>query len=456
VSRFFESVLRSESNNVPHRYIQVLHDRILHLEGRNTTGVFSDRGVDEPSNDHVSGLQQLGGQTTNCIAAPRACSVSSNSKISRPSNTPGNNTGSAKETYHQYKSPSLPRDSIDQHPESAVYPSRFSNLGDVHQVTGQEHLDMNLANAHHSFHDRGHSRNLQEWPGPLSNSNKTDLSKAAFGDQLPDKESPVNAMGTATSEYAVAQEGFYGTSSAISFFHQVQDTLRTESTRHGTVPRQLHSEKSKQYPQGLSQLLGNSNINLQDYCLPPRELADYLMDNYWCRVHCLFPIIHKPSFQSAYRQLWEVKDKNNSTFLDLNIGLGSSRCPTAVLYCALNAMMALGCNFTNLPYSQRQVLSDTLSKRSLSILLVNILDNGSLGLVQALLIVAQYLQSTDLPNRCWNVVGLALRAAQGLGLYIDSPREETILEAEVRRRTWHGCLMLDVFVISILHFGIFG
>jgi hypothetical protein len=315
---------------------------------------------------------------------------------------------------------------------------------------------MNLANAHHSFHDCGHSRNLQEWPGPLPNSNKTDLSKAAFGDQLPDKDSPVNAMGTATSEYAVAQEGFYGTSSAISFFHQVQDTLRTESTRHGTVPRQLHSEKSKQYPQGLSQLLGNSNINLQDYCLPPRELADYLMDNYWRRVHCLFPIIHKPSFQSAYCQLWGVKDKNNSTFSDLNIGLGSSRCPTAVFYCALNAMMALGCNFTNLPYSQRQVLSDTLSKRSLSILLVNILDNGSLGLVQSLLIVAQYLQSTDLPNRCWNVVGLALRAAQGLGLYIDSPREETILEAEVRRRTWHGCLMLDVFVISILHFGIFG
>lgn len=107
-------------------------------------------------------------------------------------------------------------------------------------------------------------------------------------------------------------------------------------------------------------------------------------------------------------------------------------------------MFALGCILSDMPQEQHK-LAHVFSQRALDLISENWLDNGSLALVQALFIMAQYLQSTDSPMRCWNIVGLALRVAQGQGLYIDPPSNTSSqLELEITRRTWHACLMLDV------------
>lgn len=85
--------------------------------------------------------------------------------------------------------------------------------------------------------------------------------------------------------------------------------------------------------------------------------------------------------------------------------------------------------------------------RSRQLLHFDVLDEGDLALVQALLLLAQYLQSTQSPSRCWNVVGMACRIAQGLGLYLNEGDEQySALELQMRRRTWHGCILLDMFV----------
>jgi hypothetical protein len=79
---------------------------------------------------------------------------------------------------------------------------------------------------------------------------------------------------------------------------------------------------------------------------------------------------------------------------------------------------------------------------------------GSLELVQTLLLTAQYLQSTQMWGMCWNLVGLAVRLAQGIGLHLNpsdsskhsGAQSSSLLDEEMRRRVWGGCVTLDRYV----------
>ncbi|GJC81845.1 sorbicillinoid biosynthetic cluster transcription factor 2 [Colletotrichum liriopes] len=70
------------------------------------------------------------------------------------------------------------------------------------------------------------------------------------------------------------------------------------------------------------------------------------------------------------------------------------------------------------------------------------MDYGSIQLVQALILTAQYLQTLSLSNKCWVVVGMAIRVAQGIALHLDVAGESQA-QREERRRTWHSCELLD-------------
>jgi hypothetical protein len=80
---------------------------------------------------------------------------------------------------------------------------------------------------------------------------------------------------------------------------------------------------------------------------------------------------------------------------------------------------------------------------------MELLDFANLEMVQSLVLMAQYLQSTDKPNYCWSIVGLAIRLAQAIGLHLDSPegvaagRKIDQINAEVRKRVWASCILLD-------------
>jgi hypothetical protein len=58
--------------------------------------------------------------------------------------------------------------------------------------------------------------------------------------------------------------------------------------------------------------------------------------------------------------------------------------------------------------------------------------------------MGHYLHASLELNHCWTVVGLAVRAAQELGLHLD-PAQFTahIVEQEIRKRVWWGCFVLD-------------
>lgn len=58
--------------------------------------------------------------------------------------------------------------------------------------------------------------------------------------------------------------------------------------------------------------------------------------------------------------------------------------------------------------------------------------------------MAQYRQGTQRSDQAWNLHGLAVRAAIQLGLHsrADSSGFGPV-EAEIRKRTWFGCMILD-------------
>jgi hypothetical protein len=68
-----------------------------------------------------------------------------------------------------------------------------------------------------------------------------------------------------------------------------------------------------------------------------------------------------------------------------------------------------------------------------------------------LLVSGVYLQSTRYASRCWNVIGLAIRTAQSLGLHLDLTkyRPDNQLNKEMARRIWHTCLVLDKLVLPV-------
>jgi hypothetical protein len=74
----------------------------------------------------------------------------------------------------------------------------------------------------------------------------------------------------------------------------------------------------------------------------------------------------------------------------------------------------------------------------MQLLQIEILGLGSVQLIQALLIMGLYLQSTDTPDRCWVMVGIAIRVAQGLGLHLRETGDRMALQTdrELIRRIW--------------------
>jgi hypothetical protein len=58
--------------------------------------------------------------------------------------------------------------------------------------------------------------------------------------------------------------------------------------------------------------------------------------------------------------------------------------------------------------------------------------------------MSQYLQGSERSIETWNIHGLAVKAAYQLGLHSsDAMRKHTAIEAEIRKRTWFGCVVLD-------------
>lgn len=290
-------------------------------------------------------------------------------------------------------------------------------------------------------------RNTQ--PSPLVSHLSRDSIMEGAHDNVSDQQSGIDAMGAVTSEtsekHTLAggndnhQQGYFGSSSAGRFMKQIHDVIDKKKPTSKPAHHSLFgSANSTSSHRGQNRL---SSDFLSDIVLPPRKVADGLLESYWRYVHTLYPFLHKPSFMKTYAHLWGDTQIDNEAF-DL---YESENEP--LFQCTLNLVFALGCQLSpDTNENEREVASDLFFQRSKKLLHFDLLESGNIKVVQALLLMGQYLQCTKLPGRCWIVVGLAIRVAQGLGLHLEKKYSNKCynqLERELRRRLWGGCIVLD-------------
>lgn len=268
-----------------------------------------------------------------------------------------------------------------------------------------------------------------------------------------DDAGTVDAMGGGAGIDVKPEIGhtFYGSSSALGFTCQMYGTILPRDT----APERQGASSSS------TQLVPDPPTTMATYVAPdnftllPRELADRLMYLYWDRVHVLYPFLHKASFSQAYEDLWKPSSDHHQCFRP-GLGLGASKesGPSSVIFhCALNAALALAMQFSDLPLAEKERLSSACLAKSKDLLRLDLFDDGNIALVQTLLLLTQYFQSTNWPNKCWTSIGLACRLAQGLGLHVEENHSEQpcgIAESEIRRRVWHGCTTMDIIVSMTL------
>lgn len=236
----------------------------------------------------------------------------------------------------------------------------------------------------------------------------------------------IDALATVASHEG--DNALYGGSSTIAFVKHVAQ---------GVEEPAMHQGFSKQ--EGLQdhpEVVREKDESAAVY--PRRRNADDYLQCYWEFIHPIFPVLHKPSLLAKYEELW--RPENDACFFS-----DTSEVDNALFSSTLNLIFALGCQLSTLvPSRKKASMADEFYQRSRKLFVFEILDSTSLRLVQWLLLQGVYLQSSRYATRCWNVVGLAIRVAQSLGLHLNIERKgETQLMREMRRRVWYSCLALD-------------
>lgn len=226
-------------------------------------------------------------------------------------------------------------------------------------------------------------------------------------------------------------------SSAASFVAQVKTAMAAKlsslasSSSSDATPRDLPDP----WTDHQLNLLGRNRIDI--FSLPSRQSANDMLAVYWDQIHVLYPFLLRERFELAYTRVW------SRTHTD------TSKVP---IYCHLNLVFALACQFTKKEAPQEKaVLADLYYRRAALLLQASGIGRCSPELLQALLLMSQFLQSTEWPRRCWVVIGQAIRTAQALGLHVPSttsglPQQDK----QLLRRLWHGCVFFDRLISMAL------
>jgi hypothetical protein len=264
--------------------------------------------------------------------------------------------------------------------------------------------------------------------------NRTDL-KARNGTS--DHFSPPMPNSTITkahiSRSSTPRPGYFASRRTASFVRQIRSAFDSRYQSIYSSPGRAASgspclNSSKMEP-------GTNLPKIVDYILPSRKTADNLLRIYWDTIHPLFPFLNQKQFEEAYDGIWSGKPSE------------SDESPTM---CTLNVVFALAsqCSDT-LPAPERENASAKFFDRAQDLLNLDLWGTGSVHLVQCLLLMAQYLQSMNSLHQCWMVGGVATRVAEGLGLHLPetSANAPSILLREHLRRLWHGCILLDRYVL---------
>jgi hypothetical protein len=241
---------------------------------------------------------------------------------------------------------------------------------------------------------------------------------------------------------------YFGESSAFDFIAKVSSptTAPAQATRTsakrgpGILASTFHAESlaaSSPSTVVFEELLAGG-VGSDAFELPQRSLADKLVDSYFKYRHPLNPFLHEGSFRTRYHRLWLSKELGGEEATQENLAwLG-----------LVNLVFAFGTEHVNVQASTSRALlhpdRSRFFKKAKTLVFSGVLQMCMIELVQAFLLMSHYLHASLELNNCWTVVGIAIRTAQQLGLYLD-PADFTsdVIEQEIRKRVWWGCFVID-------------
>ena len=217
-----------------------------------------------------------------------------------------------------------------------------------------------------------------------------------------------------------------GDSSAKTFMNRIKSVIDPQS-----IPQNVEIPNSGR-SHARSQQSGESPTKqhrLQDYDLPSRQRADYLLTSYWRRA--VYPFLDRDEVECLYQRLWTGEDlgEDASTFL-----------------CLIHMVFSMSCIMDPETASKERVKNaDVFYRRGREFISLNFLQTRSLLAVQCFLLLGEYLQSKNDPQACWMFIGLAIRIAQSLGLDLPptSAEANSPHDREKLRRVWHSCVLMD-------------
>ncbi|KAJ5994892.1 hypothetical protein N7481_001869 [Penicillium waksmanii] len=158
--------------------------------------------------------------------------------------------------------------------------------------------------------------------------------------------------------------------------------------------------------------------------LPPKDLADHLLAQYFNCLHSILPVLHWPSFTADYEKVYRAGTL---------VGVSSEW--AAVLF------GVFACGAIHTVESNREKEGKEYLRISCGIIDVW-QDSFNLDRARAALLASIFLYEINSKSASWVWIGSAVRVAQEIGLHIESG-PWTAVESEMRKRLWWGLYTWD-------------
>jgi len=179
-------------------------------------------------------------------------------------------------------------------------------------------------------------------------------------------------------------------------------------------------------PAPYRQIGSQPNFNPPRPELPPKHIADHLLQSYYTSVHAVIPILHWPTFDREYEDVYKIGSLQN----------------VPPVWCSLLfAVLAVGILFSN----EASAIRPQKGKEyiQISLMLIDLWnDEFVIDHARAAILTSVFLYEMNLKSAAWTWLASSVRISQDIGLHSETGPWPTI-EGEMRRRVWWGIYVWD-------------
>lgn len=231
----------------------------------------------------------------------------------------------------------------------------------------------------------------------------------------------------------VPSGSLFGASSGAQMLHDSRNESATSGFEKGEQRSRVQPKPLKELPRLQKRGTKTEPSDVQ-FAIPPRKVADHLLNLYWDFVDSAYPWLDRASIEKAYETLWS-KDGEAELAMD-----------ERALHCILNLMFATSCVASQgEPPLSRYQSSVVFFDRAQELMSYGLMEIYSFEIIQILLLTAVYLQHDKVPQKCFRNIATAIHIAQELGLHVPETTEAISdpRERDLARQVWNGCVIMD-------------